>query len=563
MNCLECNKSFNGWPVEDYLHHIPTHTNITKFNCIHCSKIFNLIAELRRHLNVVYPLKYFPKAENQPNLNKIVPLSEYSESLNITQYFHKPISSTAASDLKNYKFTMLKQLIKLLSDFTTPRSKAFNTIKLVIESNIATLNLVKKNLKLHTEDVIFLNDLQNILIESSNMTEASLRRLLIKHNVWIERKCIILEEEQTFSVTEEPIVIKFSLEYVTISDVMTKILNKEELLNIIVNFIEDAMSNLNQEFRKSLYESECFKTFLKMQKVNDPDYSTTLYIPYSTYSDDFQPKNTLGSHGDSYGVGNCYLVLHCFPPKLKSKLDFIFFLMSYYSGDKKKYGSNEIYRHLVDEIENLSSHKIQIHHPKYKFVRMKFMFLMGDNAEIHEILGFTKSFSAEICCRFCYASKLERRTQSCEKDSLLRNPIRYAQDVLEQCPQSTGVASETIFSRISDFSPSTNDYVDLMHDGLLGAFQNDISYSLLELYKSKALSLVVLNANIKEFNFGPNTKNRVNTITLERLKKGKVKGTASELQALILYLPLILLKCGVPPENDYFKMILSTKNSYA
>jgi len=61
----------------------------------------------------------------------------------------------------------------------------------------------------------------------------------------------------------------------------------------------------------------------------------------------------------------------------------------------------------------------------YKDIRVyfKLTIIIGDNLGLHSILGFIKSFSAIICCRFCKISK-DMSPKLCSEDaSILRDKI--------------------------------------------------------------------------------------------------------------------------------------------
>lgn len=95
--------------------------------------------------------------------------------------------------------------------------------------------------------------------------------------------------------------------------------------------------------------------------------------------------------------------------------------MSYFSGDKKNVGINVIFSRLVHKMKRLEDAKFEINHSHYKYIKFKFVNLMGDNKDLHELLGFTGYFLSEILCRFCYATSAERNCQTTEQSLYMRD----------------------------------------------------------------------------------------------------------------------------------------------
>lgn len=65
---------------------------------------------------------------------------------------------------------------------------------------------------------------------------------------------------------------------------------------------------------------------------------------------------------------------------------------------------------------------------------------------------------------------------------------------------SSGLKQQSPFNEICDrFSPISNDFIDIMHDVLLGALRYDVSYALYEIScsKKKIIDLDSLNEHIK------------------------------------------------------------------
>lgn len=72
-------------------------------------------------------------------------------------------------------------------------------------------------------------------------------------------------------------------------------------------------------------------------------------------------------------------------------------------------------------MKRLEDAKFEINHSHYKYIKFKFVNLMGDNKDLHELLGFTGYFLSEILCRFCYATLAERNCQTTEQSLYMRD----------------------------------------------------------------------------------------------------------------------------------------------
>lgn len=123
--------------------------------------------------------------------------------------------------------------------------------------------------------------------------------------------------------------------------------------------------------------------------------------------------------------------------------------------------------------------------------------LLGDNLGLNDLLGFSKSLSANFCCRVCRVSKLEMTSQSEENVELLRTVLNYEEDC-KNC--SYGVKEKCIFNELLNFHCITNAAFDVMHDLYEGICRYDMSKIINSLIKEKCFSLKILNNRIRYFN---------------------------------------------------------------
>lgn len=568
MKCLSCDKQFYGKTIQSYINHLKNHKTLTRFKCEHCDHIYDNIYDFKKHLLKELKSDYIPDQIRQEiscsdkNINQNDELNENIGDINIfnnTQSYQL-LKNKIIDPVKQFEQQLINDLLINLSDISMTRSKAFDVYKTSIIRQKEILQLIVNAAGMNDQVSNFIKSLDNML-EQITFSEYTLINFLKRNNLWIETVNLTLAQETILLSNTLTKTNKYSIEYVGINNVLSMLLNVPEIRNIFADFFSSR--SRNSDYISHVLESNSFREILLEEEKCNPHYEQTIYVPYSLYSDEFDPKNSLGSHGSSYAVGHVYLFLHCFPPEYASKLEFIFFIMSYFSGDKKKYGTNNIFNTLANEISAIENKVFEIDHEKYKYVQFKFINLMGDNKDLHELLGFTGYFLADILCRFCYSPKIIRSTQTIEIDSFMRNQKKYEEDVTELNVKKSGISKKSPFNGVSKkFGIVNNPFVDIMHDVILGAFKYDISYALFELCcskKNKILNLDILNEKIHSTAYGPNYRNIIDTITPERLKSGNIKGSASELMNLMLHLPIILESLNVDPENQFFKLIVSCK----
>ncbi|XP_011859686.1 PREDICTED: uncharacterized protein LOC105557127, partial [Vollenhovia emeryi] len=228
------------------------------------------------------------------------------------------------------------------------------------------------------------------------------------------------------------------------------------LRHVLKNFFElpDAL-NSTIHMQKVQSESDTIYNFVQCTRWRDviTKYykKTDIVFPLLVYYDDFEPNNPLGPHSEK--IGAVYTAILCLPPECQSKLDNIFVALLFYANDRKQYGNKKIFAPLINELIYLESEGVLLNTIEGK-KRVYFAtgLLTGDNLGIHSMCGFVESFSANVMCRFCKASKFLTATQCVEDSTLLRSSESYYNDLALQNPKLSGIKEECIFNNI----PSVN-----------------------------------------------------------------------------------------------------------
>ena len=268
------------------------------------------------------------------------------------------------------------------------------------------------------------------------------------------------------------------------------------------------------------------------------------------YYDDFNVVDPLGNKVQKHKLGAIYFSILNIPKHLRSSLQHIFLLALFKTIYIKKFGWEKLLSRLVADLKVLESSGIRVClNNEQVTIRAFVQHVSGDNLGIHSIAGFTESFSADLCCRFCLADKEGLRSKFREKDFLRRDKTTH-ENHLEELktagfPQhlrskygirdTCQLAQLETFDTISCFPP------DAHHDILEGIVTYTLELVLTYLVKERQITVALLNAELERFNFGPGCKNRPQAL---RWKAGcvKVKQTASEAWMLVRSLPVIVGK---------------------
>ncbi|KAF6216244.1 hypothetical protein GE061_000584 [Apolygus lucorum] len=292
---------------------------------------------------------------------------------------------------------------------------------------------------------------------------------------------------------------------------------------------------------------------------NAPDCLT---LPVNIYFDDFETGNPLGSHsGGANKLGAVYMTLPFLPPRLQSKLDFIFLVMIFSSMDRREKGQDadnyRIFKWVILELNELGRVGIELNLPGRKTV-IKFALgcLVGDNLGLNDILGFTTSFSAIRCCRLCRATKNQFSQLTVEDESLMRNSVNYQQDYekWEKGETDTGIVGDNVWEKLDNFSIDNKVSVDLMHDMYEGVARYTMQVVLKGLIaKNSRFTLEYLNSRIKNLRYGPDRYSKPTQIGPSKKRGGNfnIRMSASEMRNFVAYFGLLVGHKVDPYDPDY------------
>lgn len=280
-----------------------------------------------------------------------------------------------------------------------------------------------------------------------------------------------------------------------------------------------------------------------------------VYIPYFLYFDDFEVNNPLGSHSSS--ILGVYYSFPTAPEALKSNLNNIFVAALFNSKDVKYIGNDKCFYFLVDEINELQSHGINLTLNDGKQFKIKFVLglVVGDNLGVNSVLGFARSFSSNYFCRFCISDKKSTQVLSNENTNLLRNKQNYDEHVKINNCKITGIYEESIFNKVYSFHVVTNYSVDIMHDIFEGICMYNMNHIICNLINLGFFSLETLNNRKRGFNYGDNEIGNMSPPIMQiKINTLKFKMSSREMQTFVHFFPLLV--GDLVPENNQIWLFL-------
>lgn len=278
------------------------------------------------------------------------------------------------------------------------------------------------------------------------------------------------------------------------------------------------------------------------------------------YYDDFEPANPLGSKRGIHKIGCLYFVIRNLPPKFNSVLMNIHLVSLFHVQDLQKYGFDAILRPLINDVQKLESHGIDVpffDEPVYGTIAQ----VTGDNLGMHTILGFTESFSSHHFCRLCLIDKSDSQNVYSEDNPkvVFRGKELFAVHCqsLQENPQLKsvfGLKRNSALNTLAHFHVCNNYSFDIMHDLLEGVAQYEIK--LLFCYVTQNfISESDLLSRIYSFDYGfLERKNRPTKIILDGSGNGIGLNSIQTL-CLVKNIPLLLGDL-FPAENEYWHLLL-------
>lgn len=412
------------------------------------------------------------------------------------------------NDITTFIFQHVSDLIKMfiVPDISTDLTEALELILKFIESPFEEF-MTEHKLISYLEKNDFYKRPTEFSVDSSNLVE----------NISETNSKVVLTD------------VKFNF---------AKFLGTNNMLERITNHMTDLENSEDADTYRNFVQGKIWKKKKEM-------FEGKLIIPYLIYADDFEINNPLGSKSGKHTIAGTYSQILCLPPDVSSALDTIIPLMYFRTMEKKINHSglnvnHILYHKLIEQLIDIEVNGINVKQSNGTYVKVYMVLglINGDNLGMNEILGFTTSFNAAYCCRICRIDKSTRQSATENITSLKRDSENYKEDV---AAASAGVKEECVFNRIASFTVVDNIVVDEMHDFLEGNAHYVMCKIILDLIEKGFFTLEYLNVKVQNFNYAFNDKkNLPPLITLDHLKRSKLKTTSEQMLVFINYFALYI-----------------------
>jgi hypothetical protein len=247
--------------------------------------------------------------------------------------------------------------------------------------------------------------------------------------------------------------------HVSIKDSLKKVLEKEEMIPLLINNIQDQdkITHTDSDLMFS------FRHGIRGAKINKKSFLIQLYV------DGIGVTNPIGPRKGHHKITLVYFLLEDIPDIFRSMLQCINLAAICHT----KYLNNndkikKFYAPLVNDLNELQSSGLVINTFNSQLC-FTFTSIAADNLAAHEVGGFQETFSSGHFCRRCLISYDNRLISLADIDIIPRVNIKhqcYIQLLNKQPRRNSvfGVVGPSPFDDLMNFDPTKCLPGDLMHD---------------------------------------------------------------------------------------------------
>lgn len=545
--CFICDVSHES--VDSYFQHLKFKHKLSSLNkyflCTTCSQSFQSIYSFRRHLVTIHPSSHLecsssfsqPIVETVPNDVNI----EEMESANISMDEIEP--ANISMDEREY------------NEFDTEHHSFCLSLKLYGQkcmsrklANEIILNIEEYN-KSFIEHIENSNDLEYIKLKLNEFkcsfekfnSEYKFQQYLKEKDLYSNSNNYVIDDSITLENMTESTRKGILL---PIKDNIRRFL---QLPNVLSEMLEN-MYQLNQESSQieNIVQGSVWQKKIKL-------FPNKLVLPYQLYQDDLEVNNPLGSKTGLHKITATYITFPLLKDSLISRLENIL-TVGFTKAVDIEHGNCANFMPLINVLKDLEQQGIDVTIDSKTFkIFLVLSNITGDNLGLNSILGYTKSFVANHCCRICIVHRDELCVQTQEDVSLNRNEHNYFEALGEENDliriSTTGIRENCIFHHLPSFNVWDNVTCDILHDIYEGIAHYEICEILDYLITKQYFTLDQLNARKSSFDYGfqDNTNKSVD-IQLKHIQKKKLKMSASQIKCFIHFSTLFI--GDFVPESD-------------
>ncbi len=288
-------------------------------------------------------------------------------------------------------------------------------------------------------------------------------------------------------------------------------------------------------------------------------------LGFQLYHDDIEPANPLGSKKGKHKQSVFYWTLMNLPPHFRSTLRSIQIVAIANSSYLREHGPDLLLKPFIDSVREFQNGVELNIRGKLKTWHGILVNVVGDMPASCFLGGFKEGVGRAFRpCRICYIKR--DQVDSCheESDCPLRNKGSYSVQVASIMDNSNssqtqkdlskehGIVRDCCLSLIDYFDPTVQFPHDLMHVFYEGILNLECRLLLKKLVEDDVIEIDEVNRKLKTLKSSRQLTTPPPLITKQILDGSSLSYSSSEMQSLIVLLPLILSEYCSCENNRYY-----------
>jgi hypothetical protein len=286
------------------------------------------------------------------------------------------------------------------------------------------------------------------------------------------------------------------------------------------------------------------------------------------YSDAFEITNPLGASRGIHKIVNVYFSLAELPKGINSKIENKFLVLSAKNAHMKTY-KEDIYKPLIADLKRLESGVLV----NGEIIKAGLLSHVGDNLEIHSVVGLSQCFSSGYICRLCEIRHEDLESCRGIPEAKFRTQEQYDAicDRIEageqtglkrkrgEIDENLGIKDRCIFNCLDAFKNIEQTPFDMMHDFLERIVSSDCQSILIGLSNSGVISLRAYNEALSNMKFEDYESGDRPFLVKEGEKK--LTGKAMSLALHVRVMPIVLhLIADIDEDCELFQLLCNIHN---
>ncbi|CAF2034024.1 unnamed protein product [Rotaria magnacalcarata] len=323
--------------------------------------------------------------------------------------------------------------------------------------------------------------------------------------------------------------------YISIKESLRKILEKEDIMELLVENIRNqyGLTNADADLMFSCRDG------IGGRKIRKNSFMIQLYV------DGIGVTNPIGPKKDKHKLTIVYFMLEDIPDVFRSMLQCINLAAichtRYLSCEEKL---KQFYDPIVKDLNDLQHNGLSINTFNSQ-LSFSFSTVAADNLAVHEIAGFQQNFSSGYFCRRCLVTYENRLiplidVHFIQRTSELHNTHLQLIKNQPQIKSCCGVVGPSPLDHLLNFDPTNSFPGDVMHDFLEGTCPMLVMAMLKEAARIRLITFHGIETRTAQFIYGEFDKsNKPPPVLVKNLNNDRINGSASQKYCLFRLFPII------------------------